>query len=82
MVAMLAQAGCPRQERRVAEILGVRPEDQGDAVVGPALAIPIATLEKPGERIELRPGCGRFQAQSGLSAPRRGWPGCSNASWR
>ena len=70
MVAMLPQAGRPRQERRVADSFGVGPERQRDAVVGLAVAVPVAALEELGEGVELRPGRRRlFQRQPRL--PRR-----------
>ena len=65
---MLAQAGRPGQERRVAEPLGVGAQRQRDAVIGPAVAVPVAALEEPGQGVELRP---RSSGGSSVSPPAR-----------
>src|SRR5437016_635418 len=59
MVGMLPQACRTCQKRRVADPAGLRPERHRDAMIGPAVAIPIAALEKLGEGIEVRPGLWR-----------------------
>ncbi len=64
---MLAQAGGPRQVRRIAQALGVRAQHQGDAVIGTPVAVPIAALEEPGQCIQLHPGLGRLQFQAFLA---------------
>ncbi len=61
---MLAQAGRAGEEGRVAHPLGVGAQGQRDPGVGRAVAVPVAALEEPGQRVELVPGRRAARASS------------------
>ena len=65
LVAMLAQAGRSGQERRVAETLGIVAQNRRDPVIGGAVTVPVPPLKKPRKCVELTPGCGRLELDSG-----------------
>ena len=64
LVAMLPQANRPDQKGSVSHPLGVGPHRQHDAVIGLAVAVPVAALEKFDQGIKLAPGLGRFDLQA------------------